>query len=120
MSRGSILVEQVIALALMSIMLVSIFSLLTAGSLAAQVSQEFSLASGLAAQKLEQIMGSREDPTEVERQPLDPERYPKHYWQVDVSEVDATLHQVTVTVWWPFRGRERATSLTTLVRSRDE
>ncbi|MGH2375743.1 MAG: type IV pilus modification PilV family protein, partial [bacterium] len=74
--RGSILIEQLVALSLMSLMLVGLFSLLTAGALAAQMSSEFSLAGSLAAQKLEEISGSREEPTEVLRQPLDPERFP--------------------------------------------
>lgn len=119
-SRGSVLIEQLVAIGLMSIMLVGIFSLLTVGSLGAQISQEFSLAGGLAAQKLEEITAGREELTQTPRQPLDPTRYPRHQWQVDVEDVDATLRQVTVTVWWPYRGRERTISLTTLVRQQED
>lgn len=118
--RGSILLEQLVAMGLMSLMLVGLFSLLTAGALGAQMSSELSLAGGLAAQKLEEIAGSREEPTNVVRQPLDPERFPRHEWQVDVTDVDAALRQVTVTVWWPQRGRERSVSLTTFVRRSEE
>ncbi|MGQ0549187.1 MAG: hypothetical protein ACT4PY_05930, partial [Armatimonadota bacterium] len=60
--------------------------------------------------------GSRDEPTGALRQPLDPERFPRHEWQVDVANVDAALRQVTVTIWWPQRGRERSVSLTTFVR----
>lgn len=118
--RGSILLEQLVAMGLMSLMLVGLFSLLTAGALGAQLSSELSLAGGLAAQKLEEIAGSREEPASTLRQPLDPDRYPKHDWQVDVTDVDAALRQVTVTVWWPQRGRERSVSLTTFVRRSEE
>ncbi len=117
--RGSVLIEQVLAVALMSLMLVSVFSLLTVGSLAAQSSQESSLAGGLAAQKLEQITGRWEDPAEIPRQALGPQ-YPLHQWQVDVEDVDAALRAVTVTVSWPHRGRERSVSITTLVRRQEE
>ncbi len=120
LNRGSILIEQLVAIALMSIMLVSVFSLLTAGALAAQMAQEFGLAGGLAAQKLEEITGGREEPTGGLRQPIDPDRYPRHEWQADVTDVDAALRQITVTVWWRQRGRERSVSLTTLVRQHEE
>ncbi len=118
--RGSILLEQLVALGLMSLMLVGLFSLLTAGALGAQMSSELSLAGGLAAQKLEEIAGSREEPTNVLRQPFDSDRFPRYEWQVDVTDVDAALRQVTVTVWWSQRGRERSVSLTTFVRRSEE
>lgn len=118
--RGSILIEQLVAITLMGLLVVSIFSLLTTGSLGAQIARESSLAGGLAAQKLEEITGSWEEPTPVDRGPLDPRRFPRHEWQVDVTDVDRTLRQVTVTVWWPHRGRQRSVSLTTLVRRQEE
>lgn len=118
--RGSILLEQLVAMGLMSLMLVGLFSLLTAGALGAQMSSELSLAGGLAAQKLEEIAGSREEPTNVPRQPLDSERFPRYEWQADVTDVDVALRQVTVTVWWQQRGRERSVSLTTFVWRSEE
>lgn len=119
-ARGSVLIEQLLAISLMSLLLVSVFSLLTVGSFAAQMAQEFSLAGGLAAQKLEEITGGREGPAPVAREPLDSARFPRHQWQADITEVGPALRQVTVTVWWPHRGRERSVSLTTLVRQQEE
>ncbi|MGQ0571579.1 MAG: hypothetical protein ACT4P5_18920 [Armatimonadota bacterium] len=118
--RGSVLIEQLLATALLGLLVVSLFSLLTTGSLAARMAQELALAGDLAAHKLEEITGSWEEAVEVARRPLDPERFPKYEWQVAVAEVDSGLQQVTVTVWWPRRGRERSVNLTTLVRRSEE
>ena len=114
--HGSILLEQILAVMLLSVFVVGLFSLLTVGSLGAQMAQEFSLAGALAAQKLEEIAARCEEPTEVARKPLDPARFPRYEWQVNVGEATQGLRQVTVTVWWPQRRHERGVSLTTLVR----
>lgn len=114
------LLDQIVAIALLGVLVASIFSVLTAGSLAAQMAREFSLAGGLAAKKLEEITAACEEPAGVSRQALDPQRFPRYEWQVDVAEVTPPLCQVTVTVWWPQRGRERSVSLTTLVRRQEE
>ncbi len=118
--RGSVLVEQLIALALLSLLVMSIFSLLTTGTLAAHLARESSLAGGLAAQKLEEILASTEELVDVPRQPLDPQRLPRYEWQVTVTDTDPALRQVTVTVWWPLRNAERSVSFTTLIRRPDE
>ncbi len=118
--RGTVLVEQLIALALLSLLVVSIFSLLTTGTLAAHLARESGLAGGFAAQKLEEILASPEEPADVSRQPLDPQRFPRYDWQVTVTDADPGLRQVTVTVWWPLRTTERSISLTTLIGRQDE
>ncbi len=118
--RGGILIDQVVALALLGLLVVSIFSLLTTGTLAAHLARESSLAGGLAAQKLEAILASAETPSDAPRQPLDPQRFPRYEWQVAVTDVDPSLRQVTVTVWWPLRNTTRSVSLTTLVRRRED
>lgn len=114
--RGGVLIEQILALTLLSVLVVSLFSLLTVGSFAAQIAQQRSLAAGLAAQKLEEIIGSSRDPLPVLRRPVDPGRFPTYHWQVDVAEAGPALREVTVTVWYPVRSREHSVSLTTLVR----
>ena len=118
--RGSVLIEQILAIALLSVVVVSLFSLLATGSMAGQLAQELSLAGALAAQKLEETLASREEPTEVPRQLLDPRRFPGYEWQVTVTEVAPALQQVTVTVWWLRRGYQRSVSLTTLVRWQED
>lgn len=118
--RGGVLIEQVVALALLSLLVVSIFSLLTVGTRAAHLAQESSLAGGLAAQKLEEVLASSEDPTAVSRRPLDPQRFPRYDWQLTVSDADPVFGQVTVTVWWPLRNTERSISLTTLIRREED
>jgi len=118
--RGGVLIEQLIALALLSLLVMSIFSLLTTGTLAAHLAHGSSLAGGLAAQKLEEILASPERPGEVARQPLDPQRFPRYEWQVTVTDINPALRQVTVTVWWPLWKTARNISLTTLIRRQDE
>ncbi len=118
--RGGVLIEQVVALALLSLLVVSIFSLLTVGTRAAHLAQESSLAGGLAAQKLEEILASSDDPFGIPRRRLDPQRFPRYDWQLTVSDVDPVFRQVTVTVWWPLRNTERSIRLTTLIRREED
>jgi len=118
-NRGSVLIEHLLAISLLSLFIVSLFSLLMTGSLAAQAAQETSVAGGLAAQKLEEVGCACREPVAMPRSPVDPIRFPKHEWEVAIKEIGPALRQVTVTVWWPFRGRERQVSFTTLVRRQD-
>ena len=120
MDRGSVLVEQVVAIALLGLLLVGVFSLLATGSLAARLARELSTAGNLAAEKLEDVIQNPGAPAVVSREPVDRERFPRYEWGVGVTEVAPALRQVTVTVWWPQRGRERSVSLTTLVRQQEE
>lgn len=117
---GSILLEHLLALALLSVLVISTLSLLMVGSTAAQMAQRASLGGELAAEKLEELSESCEAPTEVTRQPVDPGRFPGYHWQAATSEVASGLCQITVTVSWGPRGRERATTLTTLTRRQDD
>ena len=74
--RGSILIDQLVALALLGLLLVGVFSLLTTGSLAAQLVRQSTLAGGVAAQKMEEILNRSEEPVSVPRQPVDALRIP--------------------------------------------
>jgi len=118
-NRGSILIEHLLAVSLLSLFIVSLFSLLATGSLAAQMAQERSVAGGLAAQKLEEIACGCQEPVPMTRRPVDPLRFPKYEWEVSVEQIGPALREVTVTVWWPFRGHERHLSFTTLARRQD-
>ncbi len=118
--QGSALVEQLLAISLLGVLVVSVFSVLTTGSLAAQMAQKVSLAGGLAAQKLEEISGRCEGSSVVPRQQLDTGRFPGYEWQAIVAEVAPGLCQATVTVSWPERSRQRSVSLTTLMRRQEE
>ena len=117
-NRGSILLDQMVALALLGLLVVSTFSLLTTGTLAAHLARESSVAGGLAAQKLEETLAS--EPAEVRRQLIDPVRFPRYEWQVSVMDADGPFQRVAVTVWWPLRNTMRSVTLTTLVRREDE
>ncbi len=118
--RGSLLLEHLVAMALLSLMVVSVFSMLSTGSWAAQRAKETRLAGSLAAQKLEELTARCDDTTDISRQPFDPVRFPGYQWLADVTQVAPSLRQVTVTVSWPARGQERSVSLTTLVRHQDD
>jgi hypothetical protein len=117
--RGSILIDQLVALALLGLLLVGVFSLLTTGNLAAQLVRQSGLAGGLAAQKLEEILDNPEEPQAVPRQAVDPVRFPRLEWEASVTDVDGLFRQVSVTVWWPLRTTRRSVTLTSLVRRRD-
>ncbi|MDR7518381.1 MAG: hypothetical protein QN131_00150 [Armatimonadota bacterium] len=118
-SRGSVLLEQLVAIAVLGLLVVSTFSLLTTGTLAAQTAQKMSVAGTLAAQKLEEFSGQCGEFTTTPRQPLDPQQFPGYQWRAVVEEAAPGLCRVTVTVWWPVRGQERQTSLSTLARRQE-
>ena len=118
--RGSLLLEHVVAMVLLSLLVVSVFSMLSTGSRAAQMAKETRLAGSLAAQKLEELTARTDDTTDISPQPLDPARFSGYQWQADVTQVAPSLRQVTVTVSWRARGQERKVSLTTIVRHQDD
>lgn len=117
--RGSILIDQLVALALLGLLLVSVFSLLSTGTLAARLVRQSAQAGALAAQRLEETLSTPAGATETARQPLDPQRFPGYEWAIAVTDVDAAVQQVSVTVWWPVRATTRSVTLTTLVRRPD-
>ncbi len=119
-TRGSVLLEQIVAITVLSLMVVGVFSLLTTGSLGAQMAREHTVAASLAAQKLEDIIGGGTEPADRPRERLDRAGFPTYEWQVDVEEVSPGLHRVSVTVWWSHGRLERSVSLTTLVRGEEE
>ena len=116
------LIEHLVAMALLGLLVVSVFSLLSTGSLAAQMAKEARLAGSLAAQKLEELTAGCDDTASVSPQPLalDSGRFSEYQWQADVTQVAPNLRQMTVTVRWVARGQERRVSLTTLVRHSDD
>lgn len=118
--RGSVLLEQILAIMLLSLVVVGVFSLLTTGSLAVRMAQEQTVAADLASEKLEDILGSGTEPVAVPREPLGLAGVPRYEWQADIEEVSPALHRISVTVWWSRGHNERSVSLTTLVRQRDE
>ncbi len=118
--RGSVLLENLVAMALLGLLFVSVLGLLATGSLAAQMAKELSLSEQLAAQKLEEVTAECLRLRGVDRRALDPVWFPGYEWRADVATVAPALHQVTVTVWWWRHGQERRVSVTTLVRRRDE
>ena len=118
--RGSLLIEHLVAMALLGLLVVSVFSLLSTGSRAAQMAKEARIAGSLAAQKLEELTARCDRTTDVSPQPLDPARFSGYQWQADVTEVAPNLRQMTVTVKWVARGQERKVRLTTLVRHSDD
>lgn len=96
--------------------MVSLFGLLATGAMAAQMAHDLGLAGTLAAQKLEETVAACAPPAPVSRRPVDAVRFPGREWTAAVRAVAPGLWEVTVTVWWPQRGRERQVSLSTLVR----
>jgi type II secretory pathway component PulJ len=118
--RGSLLIEHVVAMALLALLAVSVFSLLSTGSRAAQMAKEARLAGSLAAQKLEELTERCDGATDVSWRPLDLARFSEYQWHADVAQVAPNLRQMTVTVRWVARGQERRVSLTTLVRHPDD
>jgi type II secretory pathway pseudopilin PulG len=116
-----VLLEQILAIMLLSLVVVGVFSLLATGSLAVRMAQEQTVAASLASEKLEGILDSGTEPVAVPREPLGFAGVPRYEWQADIiEEVSPALRRISVTVWWSRGHNERSVSLTTLVRRRDE
>lgn len=118
-SRGSALLEQLLALSLLGLLIAAVFGVLATGSLTATIARNFSLAGGLAAGKLEEV-SARCEPAELPLEPVDRNRFPRYQWQATVTEIAPGLCNATVTVWWPERGRQRRLTLMTLIRREDQ
>ncbi len=114
--RGSILIDQLMAIALLGIMVAGTLGLFGVAALATRMAREHTLAGELAAEKLEEITGCCEEPAQVSQGSFGAARFPGYEWRVDVNEVAPALQQVTVIVSWSRLGKTRSVSLTTLVR----
>ncbi len=121
-NKGSTLIETLVAVALLSIISVSMFSLFSTGWAAAKLAGGVEGATLLAQQRLEQIKASAstDAPLTQGREPIDPLNFPGYSWDVIAEEQAPGLHQVTVSVYWNLLGRERRVSLGTYVRTRVE
>lgn len=117
--RGALLLEQLIAIAILAMVVMSVFNLLVVGSLAGALAQDQSLATHLAQRRLEEIKAAGCDAAaSLPRQPVDASQFRGYEWQVDVVDLAPQLKQVAATVYWRARGRERSVSLVTFVRGR--
>ncbi len=121
-NKGSTLIETLVAVALLSIISVSMFSLFATGWAAAKLAGGVEGATLLAQQRLEQIKASAstDAPLTQDRELIDPLNFPGYSWDVVAEEQAPGLHQVTVSVYWNHLGRERRVSLGTYVRTRVE
>jgi hypothetical protein len=118
-ARGSVVLEQVVAMALLGLATVGIFGMLLTGALAMQLTRDTTIAGELAAQKIEELGGRCAGSYEVPRQPAGSARAPRHEWQAMVEEQVPGLCTVQVTVRWSLKGAERSMTLTTLARRAD-
>ncbi len=117
--RGAVLMEHLVAVAILGLVVVATFSLLAVGTLAGALAQDQSQATYLAQRLLEQVKaGGYEAATSLPQQPIDPARFPGYEWQVDVVERQPQLKEVTATVYWMARRRERSVRLVTNLRGR--
>lgn len=118
-NRGSVLLEQLLAMSLLGLIIAAVFGVLATGSLTATIAQNLSLAGELAAGKLEELSaGCR--PLDMDRQSFGSSPLTKYEWRASVAEIAPGLCQATVTVRWPERGRHRSVTLTTLSRQEDQ
>lgn len=78
--RGIVLLEQVVALALLGVLLMSILGPLLTEVFAAQRARRSSQASHLAGQRLEAILAGAAPPESSARRPLDPDRWGPYRW----------------------------------------
>ena len=117
--RGAMLMEHLVAVAILGLVVVATFNLLAVGALAGALAQRQAEATNLAQRLVEEVKGAGyEAATSRARQPVDSDRLPGYEWQADVAERGPALKEVRTTVYWTTRGRERSVSLMTYVRGR--
>ncbi len=120
---GFTLIESLVAVTLLSVLAVTMFSLYSTGLAAAKLVQGLDEAALLAQQRLEQVKataGCNCGPLGHVREPVDPVHFPGYVWEVDASEQAPGLQLVTVHVYWKHLGRERQVSLVTYIATRGE
>lgn len=117
--RGAVLMEHLVAMAILGLVAVATFNLLAVGMLAGVLARNQSRAAQLAERLLEeQKAAGYEAVATLPRQPIDAARLPGYEWQVGVVEREPQLKEVTATVFWMARGRERHVSFVTNLRGR--
>ncbi len=120
---GVTLIESLVAVTLLSVLAVTMFSLYSTGLAAAKLVQGLDEAALLAQQRLEQIKataGCNCGALGQVREPVDPVHFPGYAWEVDTLEQAPGLQLVTVHVYWRHLGRERQVSLVTYIATRTE
>ncbi len=112
-TSGLTLIEVLVAMAILSISAAAIFGLYSTGFLAGGMARRMSGAVALAQQRIE---SSRSPCVIGDEGPeaTDP-AFPGYRWQTQTTEVQPGLHEVTSTVTWQERGKDRSLTLTTLV-----
>lgn len=117
--RGAVLMEHLVAVAILGLVAVAAFNLLAVGTLAGVLARDQSQATYLAQRLLEEVKAAGyEAATSLPRQPIDPARFPGYEWQVDVLEREPQLKEVSATVYWTGHRRERSVGFVTNLRGR--
>ncbi len=116
LQRGATLIEHVVAVVILAIGVASVLNLLVVGYLSSAMARDMSVGTGLAQRLLEEARAAGWDAAVPRpRQPVQSSAS-GYEWQLDVLERAAGLKEVTASVYWRTRGRERSVSLVTLVR----
>lgn len=116
--RGAIFIEHLMAIVLLGIVVAGVFNMLSVGQLSRMLARDMSVAANLAQRRVEEMRAADFAAiVSTPREPIDVAGFPGHSWEVEVSEQGGGLKQVTATVYWSSRGRERSVRLVTLVRS---
>jgi prepilin-type N-terminal cleavage/methylation domain-containing protein len=110
-SHGFTLVEVLVTLVLVGICFPVIMSGVTLSLHAADDARKKEEASGLAEQKLSELVQSDGNGEAAATTGDFGADHPGFTWSADMSNVDTDLDQVTVRVSWNARGRERGVSL---------
>ena len=119
-SQGFTLLEIVVAMAILGIGLVVIIELFSGGLRLARLSQEYTMASGYARMKMEEISLAKSLEEGIQQGEFDP----SYRWQVEVKKVDllpqgketsyqppVALYRVRINVLWKSGTGERASAL---------
>jgi len=115
---GLTLIELIVVLGLLAILATGLFGFYVSGILASQHAQRLAAATGQAQARLEEL---RSNPVVLQGGEVPPETDSVggrgYREKTEITPISADLSQVTVTIFWTWRGRERQTSLTTLLRT---
>jgi len=113
--RGTMLIELLTAMVLLSIVTTGIFSFYTVGMFAGQNSDDLAFAEGLAQSQMEKLEANpRAQISRGEVPGPDPARIP-YEWTAEIMPVGIDLNQAIVTVAWVHAGSPNQTTLTSLL-----
>jgi len=111
---GFTLIEVLVSVAVLSILVAGLVSLLLEGAESARDGSWMMIAVNLAEGKVEELR--RADFTSVTSTGATPfAGFPEFSWQAAVTDRSLVLKEVTVTVSWTNKGRIGSTSITTLI-----